>query len=214
MSFWDIRRELRELVDERADVEQVGARVRDADHGDAPSPGELYGPGLWINPALVYPPFDAMVFTRAPTSGGFYVKRPDFLVHEVSSRRAPIAPRLEAEARVLEQLREHPPHPTIVQYHGVLVVDDFTQGLVLDKLGDNLYGRVKATDAPPLDVTKVVRGVSEALKSFHCSLRYCHNDISPQNIAVQGGGGDTAVLLDFDSAKRIGEPIDRGNLSG
>lgn len=214
MSFWDIRRELRELVDERADVEQVGARVRDADHGDAPSPGELYGPGLWINPALVYPPIDATVFTRAPTSGGFYVKRPDFLVHEMSSRRAQIAPRLEAEARVLEQFREHPPHPTIVQYHGVLVVDDFIEGLVLDKLGDNLYGRVKATDAPPLDVTKVVRGVSDALKSFHCSLGYCHNDISPQNIAVKGGGGDTAVLLDFDSAKRIGEPIDRGNLSG
>lgn len=166
MSFWDIRRELKELVDERADVEQVGARVGDADHGDAPSPGELDRPGLWINPALVYPPFDATVFTRAPTSDGFYVKRPDFLVYEMPSRRAQIAPRLGAEARVFEQLREHPPHPTIVRYHGVLVVDDFIQGLVLDKLGDNLYGRVKATAAPPLDVTKVVRGVSDALKFF------------------------------------------------
>jgi len=211
MSFWDMRRDLSQLLED-AGPERVGESDGNAGRGDAPGAGELDGPGLWIDPALVYPRFDARIFTRAPTEDGFFVKRPCLFDYEEPSRRATIAPLVEAEAHLFEQLRELPQCPTIVRYHGVSVVGDRIEGLVLDRLGINLYGRVKAADAPPLDVAKVVKDVGNALTFLHHRLGYCHNDVSPQNIVVKGAGDDTAVLLDFDAAKPIDEPLDKGNL--
>jgi len=97
---------------------------------------------------------------------------------------------------------------------------------VLSKMKETVAERCKeASEAGcspplrPLDVAKVVREVTAALTFLHDlkdgagqTRAYCHNDVNPWIIMLSQNV--EAVLVDFDSCKRLGTPHDKGTARG
>jgi serine/threonine protein kinase len=118
------------------------------------------------------------------------------------------------EATILETLKQHP-HPNIVKYYGCLVTNDRITGHCFEKYGQSLMSRVNpgcsgkrlfsATKRPLKNMSLCLEGIKRGIEHLH-SLGLVHNDINPANIMFPAKDDDTAVIIDFGSCRRIGEP--------
>jgi len=199
---WDVLPSLLAAAEER----QTLAGVKGSSATPPLSPGEVDGPELPIDPCEVFPLFEQHLFTRAPSRDPTVLeKTPRLLSYNDPTARKKCKEWLRSEALVLELLKKHP-HPHIVKYHGVVLEVDRIAGLAFERLPHRLDQRCGAA-APPLDVAKVISGVSQALSHLH-GLGYCHNDVNPQNIMLTDD--DEAVLIDFDSCLPEGMPLSKG----
>lgn len=99
-----------------------------------------------------------------------------------------------------EVLRTHL-HPNVSQYLGCRVVDDRTTGLCFVKYGENLHHWVEKGHALVID--DCIKGIEDGIKHLH-GLGFVHCDVNPANIVMNG---NDPVIVDFDSCRRIGEPL-------
>ena len=130
-----------------------------------------------------------------------HVKRPSLMEYGDTSDLAAIATLFLEEAEICEILRIHP-HGNIARYHGCLTHDHRIKGLCFTEYKYRLSEMVTSlTELQRLDcLGQVLAGISHLHK-----LGLVHNDINPRNIMLDDGG--TAVIIDFDSTKRYGEPL-------
>lgn len=137
------------------------------------------------------------------------------LLHPRPGRRRETRARLRREWTLLESLHD----PGIVGVHAFGHHHGHPY-LVMDLIvGQSLQDRL--LQSPPLSTTEgldVLRGVLSALDPLH-RRRIIHRDIKPANIlVVPSGTGRCArvVLVDFELARRIGEPglTRRGRVRG
>lgn len=172
-------------------------------------PGEVDGPEVSIDPRKVFPRFKPRLFkkttNRDPT---IFEVTPSLVFYHDETIRNKYKAWMRSGILVLEMLDRHPPNPHIVKYHGVFVEGDRISGFALDALAQNLDERCRSA-APPLDVTKVINGIKDALTHLH-GLGYCHNDVNTYNIMLKADD-DEAVLIDFDSCLPEGVPLSKGN---
>ncbi|KAF7327362.1 Protein kinase domain-containing protein [Mycena kentingensis (nom. inval.)] len=106
------------------------------------------------------------------------------------------------ELEICEVLRRHP-HPNICAYLGYR---PHTDGLRIACL---CFERCEATLVDAVnkgtpDTPRILDGIRDAITHLH-SLGYAHNDINPRNIMLAQDG--RPVLIDFDSAMKLGEPL-------
>jgi len=190
----------------KIDVDELKAAAKEGH-----AAGELHGKELLIDPAQVFPECDPD-YRRAELVPDVFCKNPCLLDYTDRNARKNIRNYLAAEAWLYEKVLGPNPHESIVTYHGCSVEDGRIAGICLDRLDQNLCSR-RDNKEERLDVAKVVREVGEALAHLH-RLGYCHNDVNPQNIMVTKD--DKAVLIDFDSCLRIGEPLTKakGTMAG
>jgi len=107
-------------------------------------------------------------------------KRPKLLFYDDPTACKRCQAWVLAEALVLEVLAKRP-HPHVIQYHGVVVEGVRIVGPAFECLPQSLDQRCRAA-APPLDVTKVIRVVTDALAHVH-SFGCCHHDVNPKNMS-------------------------------
>jgi serine/threonine protein kinase len=111
------------------------------------------------------------------------------------------------EIIMCEKLRLRP-HPRIAEYYGVIAEAGKIVGLALKKYGrclEDLNG--SEPNCPSVDI--ICSDVQDGLDHLH-RLGIAHNDIKPANICIDEN--NRAVIIDFDSAQRLGEPL--GNKGG
>lgn len=103
--------------------------------------------------------------------------------------------------------RQHP-HPNIARYHGCVVENGRFRGICLQRYSATLKQRVerKHERKPALSETekrRLVQGVRDGVAHLHF-LGLVHNALTPSNVMVED---DDAVIIDFDSCRRHGEPM-------
>lgn len=114
-----------------------------------------------------------------------------------------------SEALLLQHLAQHP-HPNIIRFHGVRINRGHITGLALEKHQHDLWSHIH--HGLPLPKPRVfMQRLTSAISHFH-SLGYAYNDLKPNNIMVSRRG--MPVLIDFDVAAPIGEPIASGGTEG
>jgi len=171
-------------------------------------------------PRSAYSPEFPSKFTLAPEPLPInsYIKTASLISYD-RIREGPqpdlIAKSVLMEAETCEILRKHP-HPNIATYLGCQVSDGRITGLCFAK-----YQRTLMQEVNPENLTKrqsrrsrqmakdynpVLAGIRSGLGHLH-SLGLVHNDINPRNIMFDG---EQAVIIDFDSCRKIGE--DLGNV--
>ncbi|KAJ5555898.1 hypothetical protein N7513_003540 [Penicillium frequentans] len=123
-----------------------------------------------------------------------------------------IAKSVLMEAATCEVLRKHP-HPNIATYLGCQVFDGRITGLCFAKYQHTLMQEVNPENRTKrqsrrsrqmtTDYNPVLAEIRSGLEHLH-SLGLVHNDINPRNIMFDG---EKAVIIDFDSCRRIGEDL-------
>ncbi|CBY00826.1 similar to serine/threonine-protein kinase [Plenodomus lingam JN3] len=149
----------------------------------------------------IWPPFPHN-FTHAPEASlrSCHIKEPSLIHYGDTKASTDMARLLLDEAEVCEALRTHP-HPNIAQYLGCRVIDGRITGLCFVKYGVNLFQWVKEGHA--CDIDGCIKGIKDGIKHLH-DLGFVHCDVNPTNIVMNG---DAPVIIDFDSCRRIGEPL-------
>lgn len=152
--------------------------------------------------------------TKAPENleSDVFVKRPSVALYDVFSKHKVthlLAKGLIEEAQALEVLARRP-HPNIVRYHGCRVRRGHITGIVLDRhlrdLNDHLKDGYVVEDKEGFMVS-----LESAIRHMH-SLGWAHNDLNPANIVLTREG--RPILIDFDSARRIGEELSSRGTKG
>jgi len=172
-------------------------------------PGAIDGPEDPIDPGKVFPLFEPHFMQSSNPGPTIFVKTPSLLFYHDTTARENCKAWLQSEILLLEMLHKNP-HAHIVKYHGVVVEGDRISGFALERLTQNLDQRCHS-GVPPLDVTKVINDIKDALTHLH-SLGYCHNDVHVFNIMLKAD--DEAVLIDFDSCLRENAPLSKGTMPG
>ncbi|KAH6630992.1 hypothetical protein B0J18DRAFT_422782 [Chaetomium sp. MPI-SDFR-AT-0129] len=169
-------------------------------------------------PMPAHAPLFPSGFTRAPDlpPQKCYIKKPKLISYDricQGSQPNDIAESVLLEATVCELLKQHP-HPNIAPYLGCQVADGRITGLCFPR-----YRRTLMEEADPgshmkrdfrskykrsKDYSAVLAGVESGLKHLH-ALGLVHNDINPSNIMLDG---DKAVIIDFESCRRVGESLE------
>ena len=121
---------------------------------------------------------------------------------------------LRREITVCELLRQHP-HPNIAAYYGCQETRGRVSGLCFKRYRTTLLeeympqslnkGDFPSTRHGVVDVNRArayLEDILNGIQHLH-SLGLVHNDINPANIMLDDNG--TAVLIDFDSCRRVGE---------
>ncbi|KAK3990777.1 kinase-like domain-containing protein [Cladorrhinum sp. PSN332] len=153
------------------------------------------------------------------TSNKIFTKRPKIDLYDAArvTEILPMAPSLFlSEIRILEILKKNP-HPNIVTYHGVKVLERDGQqritGLLLDKYPkgdlDSLENDKALRDS--LDKNVIMNGIESAVCHLH-SLGLAHNDLNPANVLI--GENGEAVLVDFGSCEPFGEQLITAGTNG
>ena len=145
---------------------------------------------------------DSITTYDGPRTEDVFLKRPSFHFLTSVAFGQTIACKILAEAQVLEIVKDHP-HPNIERYLGCKVQDGWLTALCLKQYNTTLDDRVKETERP-FDRTRCIAGIRAGVKHLH-SLRLAHNDLKPENIAVDDD--DNPVLIDFGSCNKFGEFI-------
>ncbi|KAI1422313.1 kinase-like domain-containing protein [Xylaria sp. FL1777] len=148
-----------------------------------------------------------ITLTKAPEKlpPNVFVKRPRLALYDVFLKHKVVhlLPKaLVEEAEAMEVLKTHP-HPNIVGYHGCHVRRGYITGLVLDRHPHTLNSYLKSGHALQ-DKELFIESLESAIHHIH-SLGWAHNDLNPTNVLVAGDG--TPVLIDFGSARRIGDKL-------
>jgi len=95
--------------------------------------------------------------------------------------------------------------PNIAKFRGCVVHEGLIVALCFDKYAETLTQRVMRS-ASSLNKAKVMDRLRTAVSKLH-DLGYCHNDINPANIMFASLSDDNPVLIDFDSAQRMGHDL-------
>jgi hypothetical protein len=149
-------------------------------------------------------------WTRAPDPlpADSYIKQPNLLEYGETSNCCTV---LLQEAEIYEVLRQHP-HPNIARYYGCVVENGRFRGICLRRYSTTLkqrverYAKAKDERKPALSETekrRLVQGIRDGVAHLHL-LGLVHNDLNPSNVMVED---DAAIIIDFDSCRRQGEPM-------
>ncbi|KAF7557031.1 hypothetical protein G7046_g6147 [Stylonectria norvegica] len=149
----------------------------------------------------------AMPLTKAPDNlpTDVFVKRPRLALYDVFLKHnvVHLLPKgLAEEAEAMEVLMSHP-YPNIIGYHGCQVRRGHITGLVFDRHRHDLKDYLKAGHNIQ-DKDVFIDSLQSAIHHVH-SLGWAHNDLNPTNVLVADDG--RPVLIDFGSARRIGEKM-------
>lgn len=139
-----------------------------------------------------------------------YVKRPNLLDYGEKENCCTV---LLQESEINEILRQHP-HPNIAQYYGCVVENGRFGGLCLQGYSSTCKQRAErraskgqdGSGEPALSETekrRLMQGIRDGVTHLH-RLGLVHNDLNPSNIMLEDG---VAVIIDFDSCRRQGEPM-------
>jgi len=141
-------------------------------------------------------------YTRVPEPllRDCHIKEPSLIHYGDTKALTDIASLLLHEAEVCETLRAHP-HPNIAHYLGCRVRDGQITGLCFVRYGTNLSEWVKNGHA--VDIDSCLQGIKNGIKHLH-DLGFVHCDVNPANIVMNG---TDPIIIDFDSCRRIGEPL-------
>ena len=109
--------------------------------------------------------------------------------------------RFAEEARITGMLA----HPAIIRARDFLVEDDGRQALILDPAEgvtlDECLGAGRPAAFGVAELLAIARELSEALGVVHAA-GFTHADISPRNVLIARGAGETrVVLIDFGLAR-------------
>ena len=172
--------------------------------------------GTPIPSSDIYPLwFDGLTKVSPPLPGNVFVKKPNLLGYDGSTRISEVHLK---EVTLMEELAQHP-HRGIVQYLGCIQVDGRIAGICLWKyvctLKDvvleclppdqcvlynlclsRLFIRVIFCRLPPYDPEAVLCDVREGLNHLH-SLGLVHDDLNPLNIMLDEQGH--TVIIDLIS---------------
>ena len=166
-------------------------------------------------PLSAYCPICPSKLTLAPDSlpQNIYIKRPSLLSFS-SNSSSDISRRVLKEVEICEQLKLHP-HPNIAQYIGCQVSDGRIIGICWKRYSETLGQRVNPGHRDKRDFSydpdilprrnDYLVEIENGLKHLH-SLGLVHNDINPSNIMFDEN--DIAVVIDFDSCRRINEGLE------
>ncbi|CAI7649499.1 unnamed protein product [Penicillium bialowiezense] len=118
----------------------------------------------------------------------FYIKRPrletyNWLVNHSQCTETQLFRSLLAEARVLEELSQHP-HPNMIYYYGCRVSHGCFTGIVLEKHPRDLQTHVDQGHKA-LDKTAFMAALESAIQHLH-GLGFAHNDLCPSNVLKLG----------------------------
>ncbi|KAJ7678533.1 hypothetical protein B0H17DRAFT_107195 [Mycena rosella] len=106
------------------------------------------------------------------------------------------------EAQICEQLARDPagPHPNLCRYLGYVPTPDGQRllGLCFERHGPSLSRAVQREYNVAFNTAAVLAGVRSGLTRLH-AFGYVHNDVNPADAR--------AVLVDFDSCRRIGASL-------
>ncbi|KAJ5721507.1 uncharacterized protein N7483_009441 [Penicillium malachiteum] len=124
-----------------------------------------------------------------------------------------IAKSVLMEGEICEILKNYP-HPNIATYLGCQVSGGRITGLCFAKYRymlmqevnpENLMKRQSRRSRQSVkDYSDVIAGIKSSLRHLH-SLGLVHNEINPRNIMLDY---EKAVIIDFDSCRRIGEDLE------
>lgn len=159
------------FVDGNAYAGTSPQRMEDMDEVDViqylePVPSENVHP-LLPEGLTVAPPFDI---------ANHYLKAPQFTYEDSKPGRTFVADCLLSEARILEQLKQHP-HPSIVIYYGAVTKGDRITHLCLKRCYCNLseYNQIGLSKA---ERGRLLAEIRDGIEHLH-SLGLAHNDIGP-----------------------------------
>lgn len=151
---------------------------------------------------------DGMTVAPGPFSQEIHLKKAVLLGWQEGTTF--VSDNLLREARLLEIVRKDP-HPGVVGYHGC-VLDPATgriTALALQRLGSTLYHAKERGDIE--DAQACLAGIRSGIEHLH-RLGIVHNDLTPLNVMLDSTG--SPVIIDFDTASAIGQPIGKGATPG
>ncbi|KAK4234816.1 hypothetical protein C8A03DRAFT_37371 [Achaetomium macrosporum] len=146
---------------------------------------------------------------REPDPDVYYLKRPWILGldHPQGHRPHMVAQWFAHETKQLERLARHPPHPTLVRYHGCRVRNGRITGAVLGRVpGNNLRDYLQA--GKTVDKDPFLAALASAVDHLHNVVGLVTNDIHPGNIMVSPDG--EPILIDLGAAYPDREEMTEG----
>jgi hypothetical protein len=155
------------------------------------------GPDLFLKRPQVsfYPQIREEAADAPPDIPGVF-DREDF-VREVAHN-------LRREAKALELIAQHPPHPHIVKYHGCRVRRGFVTGVVTEAVNGSDLAEYLQAGNKLANKERFLAALESAVRHLHNVVGIAHNDIKPKNIMVRRSDG-MPVLIDFGSAHPLGD---------
>lgn len=158
--------------------------------------------GLRIPIDDIYPKHEkGLTMAECVSSKKCYRKKP-LLAHYETEMKNGLSQLMLHEAHVGELLRRSP-HPNVAKYLGCEVESGRIVALCWQQYESTLADRLLC----PVEEQVALQWLEEVqrgLLHMH-SLGYCHNDINPSNIMINED--NVAVIIDFDSCRREGEPF-------
>lgn len=143
-----------------------------------------------------------------------YIKMPNLVSYghySPAQRPTFFKPQLQ-EARVYEQLRQHP-HPNIGIYYGCIVKDGRIEALCLQRYDQTLAELLRENTLGYDEKRTYLEDVKKGVTHLH-SLNLVHGDLNPSNIMVDSRN-NKAVIMDFDSCRPLGQPMgDKAGTTG
>ena len=137
-----------------------------------------------------------------PLLEDIYIKKPSLMAWQPEDQGY-IAALVLQEAEICETLKKHP-HPNIAQYHGCLLENGRIAGLCFTKYGSTLEEALAVMNGiTEREMTALLKAIEDGIRHLH-RLGLAHNDINPSNIMMDG---EKPVIIDFDSARPIGEKL-------
>ncbi|QIW96463.1 hypothetical protein AMS68_001981 [Peltaster fructicola] len=137
-----------------------------------------------------------------------YLKSPSFEWIDAQPGRHFVADRFLSEATLYELLAEQP-HPNIAIYHGCVVDEGRIKKLCLSRYERNMLEAIQERRVSDSVAERWILQIVSAVRHLH-NLGYAHNDINEMNVCVDSSGN--AILIDFDSAELLGDPVLKGQL--
>jgi serine/threonine protein kinase len=140
-----------------------------------------------------------------PQPAKHFTKRPALELYEFLQKQGmekQLFTRLVAEARVLQDLSQHP-HPNLVRYHGCRVKRGHITGLILDRYPHDLETYVQCGHGK-IDKVAFMAALESVIQHLH-GLGFAHNDLQPANVLVSEAG--LPVLIDFEGCQKFGTEL-------
>ncbi|KAJ5722411.1 hypothetical protein N7488_000446 [Penicillium malachiteum] len=140
-----------------------------------------------------------------PLSSNLHIKRPALQLY-VRFRELGVEKQLYnslvAEAKILEELSQHP-HPNLIGYHGCRVARGHITGIVLDRHPYDLRSYIE-NGHDLVNKTLFMTGLESVIRHLH-ALGWAHNDLTPANVLV--GEDYQPLLIDFEGCQKFGEGL-------
>jgi serine/threonine protein kinase len=141
----------------------------------------------------------------------YFVKVPDLWAYNNPG----LEQQIQQEVEMCEFLKLYP-HPNIALFSGCEITNGRVSGICFTRYTSTLQEKANPRHLCKAEfqsssrllvddtIKSSVEGIAAAIHHLH-SLGITHNDITPSNIMFKEDG--TAVLIDFGSCRKIGEPL-------